>query len=163
MAYDSSVDLQQIQSDALTGDTESNLLMPFNSLGFLNKALNTDSKSVVSAINDIQGLTDILFGNFTNFGNKLNGVLLDVESSAGQAKRDEMKLLTGYNTVLEAIVEIAKRGNGSGTSGLIKGFTMDNLTNILTLTLTDDTTYPIDFTAILDTKANKIDLEWGSF
>lgn len=159
-------DSLQIQSDVLTDDTSLNTLMPSDTLDFLNKALRTDQTNIIGAVNDLQSLINLLVGNFTDFGNKFNGLLMDVDNTDGQAKLTEMGTLLGYSTVLEAIVELAKRVNGSsgsGASGLIKGFAMDDVTNILTLTLSNDTTYPIDFTPMLNTKVNTTDLEWGEF
>jgi len=121
MSYDSSTDLQQIQSDILTEDTSSNTLMPYDSLDFLNKALKTDQTNIVGSVNDLQTLVNGLFDNFTNFGRKFNGVLLDTDSSVGQAKVQEMQTLLGFSTVLEAIVELAKRSNDSTIDTHITG------------------------------------------
>jgi hypothetical protein len=163
MSYDSSTDLQQAQSDILTEDTSTNSLMPYNSLGFLNKALSTDSTTVVGAINDMFTTIADILNNFVSFGNKYNGLLMDIDDSAGQAKLQEMQTLLGYNTVLEAIVELAKRNNGNNASGLISNFSLDDTTDVLSLTLSDGTIYPIDLSPLLNIKANETDLEWGEF
>jgi hypothetical protein len=159
MSYDPSTDLQQMQSDILTEDTSSNTLMPYDPLAFLNKALTTDSTNVISALNDLQTLVNGLFDNFTNFGNKYNGLLLDTDSSAGQAKLQEMQNLTGFSTILESIVELAKRNNGTSSSGVISNFSLDS-NNILTLTLSDNSTYTVDLSSLSNSTSN---MEWGSF
>lgn len=160
MSYDSSTDLQQVQADILTEDTSGNSLMPYNPLGFLNKALNTSSTSIVGSINDMSTTIDDILNNFVNFGNKYNSIIMDTDLASGQAKVQEMQTLLGYSTLLEAIVELAKRNNGTSASGLIKNFSFDNVTDVLVLTLADDSTYTIDLSSLNNNSSN---MEWGEF
>jgi hypothetical protein len=162
MAYDPNVDLQQIQADILTEDTSGNSLMPYNPLDFLNKALKTDQTNIIGALNDSKTLISMLFDNFTNFGEKYNSIIMDTDLASGQAKVQEMQTLLGYSTLLEAIVELAKRNNGTSTSGLIKNFSFDSTTNTLVLTLGDDSTYTIDLSS-LNNNNNNSNMEWGEF
>jgi hypothetical protein len=69
-------ELNQRQFDVLWDSLQDNSLLPYSTIGFLNKQLNTDNKSIIKAINELLAklkINDTTVYNFNENFNQLVG------------------------------------------------------------------------------------------
>lgn len=126
----------QLQADILASKTDSatNPNMPYKANTTLNKGLNPDlfsgnNTKIVNAINKLA--TDALFVSTqaNDVTNKVNEILMDTSSTAGQSIWTEVKELMEKDTIIEGIRHILQ----GQQADKILGLSSDNVGKVLTV------------------------------
>lgn len=124
----------QLQADILASKTDSatNPNMPYKANTTLNKGLNPDlfsgnNTKIVNAINKLA--TDALFVSTqaNDVTNKVNEILMDTSSTAGQSIWTEVKELMEKDTIIEGIRHILQ----GQQADKILGLSSDNVGKVL--------------------------------
>jgi hypothetical protein len=102
-----------LQLEILTSKTESNPNMVYKANAALNKALNPsffsgNTTKIVNAINDLAVKTDQSIVTAKAVAQKVNDILLDVDTADNAAIWENVKELMGKETIIEGIEEILK-------------------------------------------------------
>jgi hypothetical protein len=102
-----------LQLEILTSKTESNPNMVYKANAALNKALNPsyfsgNATKIVNAINDLAVKTDQSIVTAKAVAQKVNDILLDVDTADNAAIWENVKELMGKETIIEGIEEILK-------------------------------------------------------
>jgi hypothetical protein len=102
-----------LQLEILTSKTESNPNMVYKANAALNKALNPsffsgNATKIVNAINDLAVKTDQSIVIAKAVAQKVNDILLDVDTADNAAIWENVKELMGKETIIEGIEEILK-------------------------------------------------------
>lgn len=92
-------------------DEATNPNMTYSSMVTSNKGLNPayfvgNNTKIVNAINSTYKQSQIAMTTVTNFGDKINGVLLDTGNTAGQAKLEQLRTDMGYQTLIEGLIDL---------------------------------------------------------
>ena len=92
-------------------DTATNPNMTYSSMVTSNKGLNPEyfvgnNTKIVNAINSTYNQAQIAMTTVTNFGDKINGVLLDTGNTAGQAKLEQLRTDMGQQTLIEGLIDL---------------------------------------------------------
>lgn len=92
-------------------DEATNPNMTYSSMATNNKGLNPayftgNNTKVVNAINSTYKQAQMAMTTVTNFGNKINGVLLDTGSTDGLAKLEQLRTDMGYQTLIEGLIDL---------------------------------------------------------
>lgn len=102
-----------LQADILTEKTDSdtNSNMTYSTSAAKNKALNPDTFSgnnskVVNAINLTYKQAEKAITTVDNFSTKVNEVLLDVGSTSGLAKLEQLRTDMGQQTLIEGLIDL---------------------------------------------------------
>lgn len=102
-----------LQADILTEKTDSdtNPNMIYSTSTAKNKALNPDTFSgnnskVVNAINLTYKQAEKAIATVDNFSTKVNEVLLDVGSTSGLAKLEQLRTDMGQQTLVEGLIDL---------------------------------------------------------
>lgn len=102
-----------LQADILTEKTDSdtNSNMTYSISAAKNKALNPDTFSgnnskVVNAINLTYKQAEKAITTVDNFSTKVNEVLLDVGSTSGLAKLEQLRTDMGQQTLVEGLIDL---------------------------------------------------------
>lgn len=102
-----------LQADILTEKTDSdtNPNMTYSTSAAKNKALNPDTFSgnnskVVNAINLTYKQAEKAMTTVTNFGSKLDNILLNTETSDGSAKLEQLRVDMGHQTLIEGLIDL---------------------------------------------------------
>lgn len=102
-----------LQADILTEKTDSdtNPNMIYSTSAAKNKALNPDTFSgnnskVVNAINLTYKQAEKAIATVDNFSTKVNEVLLDVGSTSGLAKLEQLRTDMGQQTLVEGLIDL---------------------------------------------------------
>lgn len=102
-----------LQADILTEKTDSdtNPNMIYSTSAAKNKALNPDTFSgnnskVVNAINLTYKQAEKAITTVDNFSTKVNEVLLDVGSTSGLAKLEQLRTDMGQQTLVEGLIDL---------------------------------------------------------
>lgn len=102
-----------LQADILTEKTDSdtNSNMTYSTSAAKNKALNPDTFSgnnskVVNAINLTYKQAEKAITTVDNFSTKVNEVLLDVGSTSGLAKLEQLRTDMGQQTLVEGLIDL---------------------------------------------------------
>lgn len=126
----------KLQADILASKTDSttNPNMPYKANTTLNKGLNPDlfsgaNTKIVNAINQLA--TDALFisTQSKDVTNKVNEILMDTSTSAGQSIWTEVKELMEKDTIIEGIRHILQ----GQQADKILGLSSDNVGKVLTV------------------------------
>lgn len=101
--------LQQI--NVLTTKTSENTQMTYRTNGTLNKALNPDifsgnNTKIVNAINLVASMADTAAATSNAVSEKLNSILLDIDSVDNIAIWENVKGLMGKDTIIEGLESI---------------------------------------------------------
>lgn len=102
-----------LQLEILTSKTESNPNMVYKANAALNKALNPsyfsgNATKIVNAINDLAVKTDQSIVTSKSVAQKVNDILLDVDTTDNAVIWENVKGLMGKETIIEGIEEILK-------------------------------------------------------
>jgi hypothetical protein len=102
-----------LQLEILTSKTESNPNMVYKANAALNKALNPsyfsgNATKIVNAINDLAVKTDQSIVIAKTVAQKVNDILLDVDTADNAVIWENVKELMGKETIIEGIEEILK-------------------------------------------------------
>lgn len=106
-----SVDINKLQLDILTTKTADNPNMTYSTSTAKNKALNpnyfsgNDTK-IVNAINSTYKQAQTAMTTVTNFGSKLDNILLNTETSDGSAKLEQLRVDMGHQTLIEGLIDL---------------------------------------------------------
>lgn len=101
----------KLQMEILTSKTESNPNMVYKANAALNKALNpaffsgTNTK-IVNAINDLATKADQAIVTSQTVADKVNSILMDVDTTDNAVVWEAVKELMGENTIIEGLEEI---------------------------------------------------------
>lgn len=102
-----------LQADILTEKTDSdtNPNMTYSTSAAKNKTLNPDTFSgnnskVVNAINLTYKQAEKAITTVDNFSTKVNEVLLDVGSTSGLAKLEQLRTDMGQQTLVEGLIDL---------------------------------------------------------
>ena len=101
--------LQQI--NVLTTKTSENTQMAYKTNDILNKALNPDifsgnNTKIVNAINLVASMADVATATSNAVSEKLNSILLDIDSTDNVAIWENVKDLMGKDTIIEGLESI---------------------------------------------------------
>lgn len=102
-----------LQLEILTSKTESNPNMVYKANAALNKALNPsyfsgNATKIVNAINDLAVKSDQSIVTSKTVAQKVNDILLDVDTTDNAVIWENVKGLMGKETIIEGIEEILK-------------------------------------------------------
>jgi hypothetical protein len=102
-----------LQMDILASKTDeaTNPNMAYKKNATLNKGLNPsfftgNNTKIVNALNSVAANAEIATATATDVLNKVNDIMLDTATSAGAAVWENVKAITGEDTVLEGIEKI---------------------------------------------------------
>ena len=92
-------------------DAATNPNMTYASNVINNKGLNPayftgNNTKIVNAINSTYKQAQIAMTTVNSFGSKINGVLLDVGNTEGQAKLEQLRTDMGYQTLIEGLIDL---------------------------------------------------------
>ena len=92
-------------------DSTTNPNMTYTTSVITNKGLNPEyftgnNTKFVNAMNATYKQAQMAMTTVTSFGNKINGVLLDTGSTAGQAKLEQLRVDMGYQTLIEGLIDL---------------------------------------------------------
>lgn len=92
-------------------DEATNPNMTYSSMVTSNKGLNPayftgNNTKVVNAINSTYKQAQMAMTTVTNFGDKINEVLLDTGNTAGQAKLEQLRTDMGHQTLIEGLIDL---------------------------------------------------------
>jgi hypothetical protein len=112
-----------LQLEILTSKTESNPNMVYKANAALNKALNPsffsgNATKIVNAINDLAVKTDQSIVTAKAVAQKVNDILLDVDTADNAAIWENVKELMGKETIIEGIEEILKGNRVDNVLGI---------------------------------------------
>lgn len=101
----------QQQINVLTTKTSENTSMVYKTNATLNKGLNPayfsgNSTKIVNALNDLANKNSINEASTLRVADKLNEILLDIDSTDGSAAWTEAKQLMGKNTIIEGMISL---------------------------------------------------------
>lgn len=126
----------QLQADILASKTDSttNPNMPYKANTTLNKGLNPDlfsgaNTKIVNAINKLATDASFISNQSKDVTNKVNEILMDTSTSAGQSIWTEVKELMEKDTIIEGIRHILQ---GQQTDKIL-GLSSDNVGKVLTV------------------------------
>lgn len=112
-----------LQMEILTSKTESNPNMVYKANAALNKALNPsyfsgNATKIVNAINDLAVKTDQSIVIAKTVAQKVNDILLDVDTADNAVIWENVKELMGKETIIEGIEEILKGNRVDNVLGI---------------------------------------------
>ena len=92
-------------------DEATNPNMTYSSMVTSNKGLNPayftgNNTKIVNAINSTYKQTQIAMTTVNSFGNKINGVLLDIGTTDGLAKLEQLRTDMGHQTLIEGLIDL---------------------------------------------------------
>lgn len=92
-------------------DEATNPNMTYSSMVTSNKGLNPDyftgnNTKIVNAVNSTYEQAQMAMATVTNFGDKINGVLLDTGNTEGQVKLEQLRTDMGYQTLIEGLIDL---------------------------------------------------------
>ena len=101
----------KLQMEILTSKTESNPNMVYKANAALNKALNPaffsgNNTKIVNAINDLATKADQAIVTSQTVADKVNSILMDVDTTDNAVIWEAVKELMGKNTIIEGLGEI---------------------------------------------------------
>ena len=101
----------KLQMEILTSKTESNPNMVYKANAALNKALNPaffsgNGTKIVNAINDLATKADQAIVTSQTVAEKVNSILMDVDTTDNAVIWEAVKELMGKNTIIEGLQEI---------------------------------------------------------
>ena len=92
-------------------DTTTNPNMVYSTAGAANKGLNPayftgNNTKIVNAMNKTYKQAEMAMSTVGTFGNKLDDILLNTETSEGQTKLEQLRTDMGHQTLIEGLIDL---------------------------------------------------------
>ena len=92
-------------------DEATNPNMTYSSMVTSNKGLNPayftgNNTKIVNAMNKTYKQAEMAMSTVTGFGDKMNNILLNTETSEGTAKLEQLRTDMGYQTLIEGLIDL---------------------------------------------------------
>ena len=92
-------------------DTTTNPNMVYSTAGAANKGLNPayftgNNTKIVNAMNKTYKQAEMAISTVTGFGDKMNNILLNTETSEGQTKLEQLRTDMGQQTLIEGLIDL---------------------------------------------------------
>ena len=92
-------------------DTTTNPNMVYSTAGAANKGLNPayftgNNTKIVNAMNKTYKQAEMAMSTVGTFGNKLDDILLNTETSEGQTKLEQLRTDMGQQTLIEGLIDL---------------------------------------------------------
>ena len=92
-------------------DTTTNPNMVYSASGATNKGLNPayfsgNNTKMVNAMNATYKQAEMAMSTVNGFGDKIDNILLNTETSEGTAKLEQLRTDMGYQTLIEGLIDL---------------------------------------------------------
>ena len=92
-------------------DTTTNPNMVYSTAGAANKGLNPayftgNNTKIVNAMNKTYKQAEMAMSTVDTFGNKIDNILLNTETSEGQTKLEQLRTDMGQQTLIEGLIDL---------------------------------------------------------
>ena len=92
-------------------DTTTNPNMVYSTAGAANKGLNPayftgNNTKIVNAMNKTYKQAEMAMSTVGTFGNKIDNILLNTETSEGQTKLEQLRTDMGQQTLIEGLIDL---------------------------------------------------------
>ena len=92
-------------------DTATNPNMTYTSSVINNKGLNPayftgNNTKIVNAMNKTYKQAEMAMSTVTGFGDKIDNILLNTETSEGKVKLEQLRTDMGYQTLIEGLIDL---------------------------------------------------------
>lgn len=92
-------------------DTTTNPNMVYSTAGAANKGLNPayfsgNNTKIVNAMNATYKQAEMAISTVAGFGDKMNNILLNTETSEGKVKLEQLRTDMGHQTLIEGLIDL---------------------------------------------------------
>ena len=92
-------------------DTTTNPNMVYSTSGAANKGLNPayfagNNTKIVNAMNATYKQAEMAMSTVNGFGDKIDNILLNTETSEGKVKLEQLRTDMGYQTLIEGLIDL---------------------------------------------------------
>lgn len=92
-------------------DTTTNPNMVYSTAGAANKGLNPayfsgNNTKIVNAMNATYKQAEMAISTVAGFGDKMNNILLNTETSEGKVRLEQLRTDMGYQTLIEGLIDL---------------------------------------------------------